>query len=138
MNFEKFTSIKQPITALQTPDYDWLLHRFIEVYFSKLTKSNQIFLNDFEGLHYHLRKNSSQIIECIIFAPEASYTRQKNCVTDAASCVCDAASVPSYVGALSPVSPKLQSPATQSHTSNDHARMSTDRSSTLEWTLELI
>ena len=45
---------------------------------------------------------------------------------------------PSYVGALSPVSPRLQSPATQSHTSNDHVRMSTDRSSTLEWTLEPI
>ena len=59
--------MEQPI--LQTPDYDWLLRRFIEVNFSKLTGSNQIFRNDFVGLHYHLCNISSQIIECIIFAP---------------------------------------------------------------------
>ena len=34
--------MEQPITALQTPDCDWLLHRFIEVNFSKLVDSNQI------------------------------------------------------------------------------------------------
>ena len=61
--------MKQPITALQTPDNDWLLHRFIEVNFAKLMNRNQIFRNDFVGLHYHLCKISSQIIECIIFAP---------------------------------------------------------------------
>ena len=58
--------MEQPITALQTPDCDWLLHRFTEVNFSKLTDSHQIFR---VGLHYHLCKISSQIIECIIFAP---------------------------------------------------------------------
>ena len=46
VNFEKFTSISQwsnkiePITALQMPNYDWSLHRFIEVNFLKLTDSN--------------------------------------------------------------------------------------------------
>ena len=62
----------------------------------------------------------------------ASQTQLAASVTQKPACL----SGPSYVGA-SPVSPKLQSLATQSHTSNDHARMSTDRSSTLEWTLEL-
>ena len=61
--------MEQPITALLTPACDWLLHRFIEVNFSKLTDSNKIFRNDFVGFHYHLCKISSQIIECIIFAP---------------------------------------------------------------------
>ena len=59
----------QPITALQTPDCDWLFHRFIEVNFSNLTDSNQIFRNDFVLIRYHVCKISSQIIECIIFAP---------------------------------------------------------------------
>ena len=61
--------MEQPITALQTSDGDRLLYMFIEVNFSKLTDSNQILRNDFVGLHYHLCKISSQIIECIIFAP---------------------------------------------------------------------
>ena len=59
----------QPVTALQTPDCDWLLHSFIEVNFSKLTDSNQIFRNNFVGFHYQHYKISSQIIECIISAP---------------------------------------------------------------------
>ena len=57
----------QPISDLQTPHRDWLLHKFIEVNFSKLTDSNQSFMNDFVCLHFHLCKISSQIIECIIF-----------------------------------------------------------------------
>ena len=61
--------MEQPITALQTHDYNWLLHRFKEVNFSKLTDSNQIFRNDFIDLHYHLCKISPQIIEYIIFVP---------------------------------------------------------------------
>ena len=61
--------MEQLIIALQTPDCDWLLQRFIEVNFSKLTDSNQIFRNYFVGLHYHLCKVSSQIIKCVIFAP---------------------------------------------------------------------
>ena len=60
--------MEQPITALQTPDCDWLLHRFIEVNFSKLTDSKEIFRNYFVCLHYHVCKISSQIIECINFA----------------------------------------------------------------------
>ena len=59
--------MEQPITALQTLDCDLLLHWFIEVNFSKLTDSNQIFRNDFVGLQYHLCKISSKIIECISF-----------------------------------------------------------------------
>ena len=39
--------MEQPITALQTPGCDWLIHKFLEVNFSKLTDSNQIFRNDF-------------------------------------------------------------------------------------------
>ena len=61
--------MEQPNTAFQTPDCDWLLHSFIEVNFSKLPDSNQIFRNDFVCLYYHLFKISAQIIECVIFAP---------------------------------------------------------------------
>ena len=60
--------MEQPITALQTPDCDWLFHRFIDMNFSKLTDSNQIFKNDFVYLHDRLCKISSEIIEYIIFA----------------------------------------------------------------------
>ena len=59
----------EPITALQTLDGDWSVHWFIEVNFSKLTDKKQIFRNDFDCIHYHLCKISSQIIECKIFAP---------------------------------------------------------------------
>ena len=58
-----------PITALQTLDCDRSPHKFIEVNFSKLTDNNRIFMNDFFGIHYHLCKISSQIIEGKIFAP---------------------------------------------------------------------
>ena len=58
-----------PITAFQTIDCDWSLHKVIGVNFSKLTDNNQIFRNDFVCIHYHLCKISSQIIECKIFAP---------------------------------------------------------------------
>ena len=61
--------MEQPITALQTPDCDWLLYRYTEANFSKLTDSNQIFRKDFVCLNYHLCKMSSKIIECIIFVP---------------------------------------------------------------------
>ena len=65
--------MEQPITALQTPDCDWLLHRFIEVNFSKLTKNNQIFKNDFVYLHDYLCEILSAIMECIVFAPYKFY-----------------------------------------------------------------
>ena len=35
-----------PITALQTLDCDWSVHKFIEVNFLKLADNNQIFWND--------------------------------------------------------------------------------------------
>ena len=47
---------------------DWSSHKFIEVNFSSITDSNQIFRNDFVCNHYDLFKMSSQIIECKIFA----------------------------------------------------------------------
>ena len=55
----------------------WLvpIDNFIEVNFSKLTDSNQIFRNDFVWIHYHLGK-ISQIIECKIFVAQT----QKNFV----------------------------------------------------------
>ena len=58
-----------PITALQTLDCDWSVHKFTELNFSELTDNNQIFRNDFDWIHYHLCKISSQIIECKFFAP---------------------------------------------------------------------
>ena len=39
--------MEQPITVGCLEGSDWLLHRFIEVNFSKLTDSNQIFRNDY-------------------------------------------------------------------------------------------
>ena len=59
----------QPIIGRITRDCDWLRHRLIEVNFSKLTDMNQIFRIEFVCLHYHLGEKSSQIIQCIIFAP---------------------------------------------------------------------
>ena len=47
-----------PITALETLDSDWSVHKFIEVNFSKLTGNNQIFRNYFDYIHYHLCKIS--------------------------------------------------------------------------------
>ena len=38
---------EKPITVFCLEGCDWLLHRFIEVNFSKLTDSNPIFRNDF-------------------------------------------------------------------------------------------
>ena len=47
----------------------WLLHRYVEVNFSKLMDSNQIFRNDFGCLYYHQCNISSQINDCKIFSP---------------------------------------------------------------------
>ena len=58
-----------PITALQTLDCDWSVHKFIEMNFVKLTDNNQIFINEFDCIHYHLCEISSQIIEYKTFAP---------------------------------------------------------------------
>ena len=57
------------IIALQMLDCDWSVFKFIEVNFLKLTDNNQIFRNDFYCIHYHLRKISSQIIKCKMYAP---------------------------------------------------------------------
>ena len=112
---------------------DWLLNRFMQVNFSKLTDSNQIFRNDLVCLHYHLCKVSS-IIECIIFYLyelslttiysmvlfglretrlreydcKASSTRQKNCVTDAETCLPERKQ---QCWCFESRSPRLQSPA---------------------------
>ena len=57
------------ITALQSLDGDWSVQKFIGVNFAKLTDNNQIFWNDFDCIHHHFCKLSSEIIECKIFAP---------------------------------------------------------------------
>ena len=57
------------ITALQTLDCDWSVHKLIEMNFSKLTDNKLIFSNDFDCTQYHLCEISSQIIECKIFPP---------------------------------------------------------------------
>ena len=41
-----------PITALEKLDCDWSPHNFIQVNFSKLTDSNQIFRNNIVCIHY--------------------------------------------------------------------------------------
>ena len=64
--------MEQPITVGCLEGFDWLLHSFIEVNFSQLTDSNQIFRNDFVCLYYHLNKISIQINECIVFFPMIS------------------------------------------------------------------
>ena len=57
------------ITALQTLDCNLSLHKFIEVNFSELMDSNQIFRIDFVWINFHLFENSYQIIECKILDP---------------------------------------------------------------------
>ena len=57
VDFEKFTfiTLDGTITALQTLDCDWSPHNFIEVNFSKLTDSNQIFRIDFDCIHFQMQ-----------------------------------------------------------------------------------
>ena len=59
--------VEGPITVERLKGCDWSLNKFIEVNFSKLTDSDQIFRNDFVFIHYDLCKISPQIIECKIF-----------------------------------------------------------------------
>ena len=68
-----YKRMEQPITAGYLEGCDWLLHRFIEVNFSKSTNSNQIFRNNFVCLYYYLCKISTQINECIFFIPMISW-----------------------------------------------------------------
>ena len=56
-----------PITVERLKCCDWSVHKFIEVNFSKLTDSNQIFRNHFVGIYYHLGEISTQVNECKIF-----------------------------------------------------------------------
>ena len=65
--------MEQPITVGCLENCDWLLHSFIEVNFSKLADSNQIFRNDFVCLYYHLSKISIQINQCKHFSPGTLY-----------------------------------------------------------------
>ena len=53
-----------PITALQTLDCDWSLHKFIEVNFSKVTDTTK-----FSGMNLFAFITTSVKIECKIFAP---------------------------------------------------------------------
>ena len=64
-----YKHVEKPITVWCLEGRDWLLHRFIEVNFSKWTESNQIFTNDFVCLYYHIFKISSQINERKFFIP---------------------------------------------------------------------
>ena len=53
VNFEKFYKLMHgPITVERLKCCDWSVHKFIEVNFSKLTDSNQIFRIDFVSIHY--------------------------------------------------------------------------------------
>ena len=61
--------MKQPITALQTHDCDWLLDRFIEVNFSKIKGQQPNFQEWLCLPSYHLCKIESQINEWIIISP---------------------------------------------------------------------
>ena len=54
-----------PITVERLKSCDWSVHKFIEVNFSKLTDSNQIFRIDLVCIHYHLCEISCQIIKWI-------------------------------------------------------------------------
>ena len=70
--FEKLTSINLwtdfiSITVEPLKCCDWSVHKFIKVNFSKLTDSNQIFMINFFGIHYHLGEIGWQIIECIFW-----------------------------------------------------------------------
>ena len=69
VNFEKFAFITYggPITFERLKCCDWSVHKFLEMKFSKLTDSNQIFRIDFVCIHYHLCEISCQIIECKFF-----------------------------------------------------------------------
>ena len=58
-----------PITALQPLYCHWSLNKFINVNFSKLTESNQIFRIGFVFIHYQLCEILSQIIECKFLVP---------------------------------------------------------------------
>ena len=59
--------MRAPITALQTLECDWSVHKFIEVNFSKLTDNHQIIRNDFvawiiTSVKYHLKLLSAKFL----------------------------------------------------------------------------
>ena len=67
-----------PITALQTLECDRSVHKFIEVNFSNLTESNQIFNNDFvafiiTSVKYHLKLLSANFFLSMISLKWALY-----------------------------------------------------------------
>ena len=75
VNFEKFTSVNLWLTEDRAFCFRierlkccvWYPHKFIEVNFSKLRDSHQIFGIDFVSIYYHLCEISRQIIECNFF-----------------------------------------------------------------------
>ena len=69
VNYEKFTYklMDGPITVERLKCCDWSVHKFIEVNFSKITDSNQIFRIDLASIHYHPCEIACQIIECKVF-----------------------------------------------------------------------
>ena len=102
VNFEKLTSISLwggKITALQTLDCDWSVHKFIEVNISELTDSNQILRNYFVCIHYHICEISSQITECKISASYDIIEINSLAITTLQHTVCKSARPPSYTGA---------------------------------------
>ena len=64
-----------PITVERLKCCDWSIYKFIEVNFSKLSDSKQIFRIDFVRIHYHLGEISWKVIECnFLFPYELSTT----------------------------------------------------------------
>ena len=60
--------MEQPISVGCLESCDWLLHRFIDVNFSKLMDSNQIFRNNFISLYFILVKFQFKLISAIFFS----------------------------------------------------------------------
>ena len=75
VNFENFTSytfIWAPLAVECLQHCDCSLDKFIEVKFSKLTESNQIFRNDLNSIHYHFCKTPGEETQCFIYVVKNS------------------------------------------------------------------
>ena len=59
--------IEGPITVERSKCCDWSLDKFMQVNFSKLSNSNQIFRNNFVCILYHLCENRAHNVESKIF-----------------------------------------------------------------------
>ena len=71
-NLPAHEPMEQPITVGCLEGCDWLLHRFIEVNFSKLTDSNQIFRNDCLPLLSSANKFQLKLMRANFFLPMIS------------------------------------------------------------------